>query len=578
MKPSTWTLAIGFVCAHAGIRVSHADPPAPPPSIETSSYNVFDLIAGHISLKLKVSTITSVELKALGSLPCKVTPKPTVGVPHSITLALHSCNAILQQVIPGSLEITTEVPHGAGKPQRWKGTISFDPGIEVVGKTSYDPAARTLDLTRLRAAAVPGAGDVAFYDVTSRRWTSKTLGPSLDIPYQRPNSSVFAKLPDGLLLGLPLGGDHGNAGPFDCELYTNHAALSETYRALDYQPYCIDQANPSGSPVITLNQHNILPPNNYQLLIVRHWDNVVPVLTFNGAGIGLAAPSFVKIDSSGKAEVTSQTGALQGRSVLESHPEEGYEISAFLLAPHAPGYSHLTLTFTAVAAPAASESAVAAKAGGADDAKDPGKDAKDKDAKDKGDDSGSSAPANAHTIGIDLITDEAYAGALRLGVSQVFARTHRYSSFTPSTGAQAQIERIDSRPLEVTLGYSIYGDIFTGGRTYNIAYGGGALSQIGHWLLRHTGLYAGVGVLGYEGGKLDYLRSLYLGVELDVNRNIAFGFAWNLRRRDQLADAMVGGPVPASGIQTRSDAQSTCAVFLNVTTEFFEFAKGAVKL
>lgn len=575
MKPIELALVLGIVCAHAGIRVSRADPPAAPePPIVPSSYNAFDLRDRRLTFELTAAAITAIEIEAPGGLACRGTPRPVGADRRRFEVGLDSCGAILQQASPGPLRVKVEARDADGKSRKWEGIIPFDAGIKVDGKASYDSSTRILDLANLRSA-IAAPLEVAFYNATIHRWEQMTLDDIHVVLDQRPSGMVFAKLPPrDLLVEIPFGSIHENLMPFECDPYAHHERLKKVYRDLDFQLYCIDQANPLGVPAITLNQHNIVPVNNYQILIVRHWDDVVPELTYHGAGVGLTAPSFVKLDSSGKAEVTSQTGTLQGRSVLERYPGEGYEISAFLLAPHAPGYSHFDLTFASVVAAAGGNSGGPYRGPDDDKAKDA---SNDKAGKDKSGDGGASAAASAHAIGFDVITDEAYSGALRLGVSHVFSNTHRYTSFTPPGGAQAQIERIDGRPLEIALGYSIYGDIVTGGRTYNISYGTG-LARAGYWVLRHTGLYAGVGVLGYDGGKLDYLRSLYFGVELDFNRNISLGFAWNLRRNDLLADAMVGGPVPPSGIQTRSEAQSTCAVILNVTSEFFEFAKGVVKL
>ena len=64
------------------------------------------------------------------------------------------------------------------------------------------------------------------------------------------------------------------------------------YRKLNYYLVCIDQATPHGVSQITLNRSNVVRPNYYGMLLVRHWDDVVPVLTYSGASITLSTAGF----------------------------------------------------------------------------------------------------------------------------------------------------------------------------------------------------------------------------------------------------------------------------------------------
>ena len=185
-----------------------------------------------------------------------------------------------------------------------------------------------------------------------------------------------------------------------------------------------------------------------------------------------------------------------------------------------------------------------------------------------------SSSSDPRSIGVDVITDTAYSGALKLGVAHIFGLYNHSYLATQHAGSNAsQITEVVATPTEITLGYSVYMDaLLHDGRTYDIAYGTG-FTRFLDAIEKHTGVFAALGVLGYENAKLDYLRTLYFGVEGDLGRRISVAATLAIHRDNELVAASVGGPVPATGIQTSSSYGVGFGLVFNVTGEFFEFVE-----
>jgi hypothetical protein len=259
--------------------------------------------------------------------------------------------------------------------------------------------------------------------------------------------------------------------------------------------------------------------------------------------------------------------------------DDGTMVSAFMLAPHGAGATHVDVVFTPVGSATAKTDDDDTPATAKIDFEIPKGETtpkvtvtmpETKDAKKPDADAKPTTPAPA-SIGLDWITDEPYSGALRLGVGfSPFNHTAHYSSFTPSGTAQAEIVESDVTNADVVVGYSVYCETFgRGGRTYHI----GRVYDI---ICKHLGVYGGVGVLGYDGTKLDYLKSLYIGPEIQINRNVALAFTLNIRRGEHLESGRVGGMVATSGLDVGSRVSPAFGIVFNVTTEFLEFAQDTV--
>lgn len=416
------------------------------------------------------------------------------------------------------------------------------------GNSALDLAKATLHVERV-AKLVPGTDpEIAFYDGDVHSWR-KMPAEAVELERKSLGDKIYIRAKDrDAVYVLANPALRPKPGKFDC-LKSYDTDLAGIYRKdILGTKICIDQTA-TGRPQITHNTNNIVTPNYYQILLVRHWDDVVPVVTYDGARVAFVAAGYEELKK-GEGTSAPATGnpapgnPLQGRAIV--HAEDGWSVSAFVIAPHEPGYSRLQVEFFSTnslpdsVAPAAGTTPPAAA---------------------------TASPTNK--IGIDVITDQAYSGALRLGVGFATSPIHRYSRFEATTGAQPEIHEDTGRPLEVVVGYAVYLDyLFCGGRTYNV---------FRCSALRHMSLFFGVSALGYDGAKADYLRSIYTGLEFEAGRNISVAVGLNLRRDDELDGAFIGGPIPPSGIPTRTRIAPGLGIVFNVSSEFFEFALEHVK-
>src|SRR6202012_87791 len=125
------------------------------------------------------------------------------------------------------------------------------------------------------------------------------------------------------------------------------------------------------------------------------------------------------------------------------------------------------------------------------------------------------------------------------------------------------------------IGYSLYADVLKGGRIYDL----GCLDWFSTcYVMKHSGLYIGVGAVQTSGGTFDYLRSLHIGPEIDISRNLSFAFTLVMHKQtvlERVNGLGVGSPIPASGIPTTTQYGRGIGLMFNFTSEFFEFAEHA---
>jgi hypothetical protein len=166
------------------------------------------------------------------------------------------------------------------------------------------------------------------------------------------------------------------------------------------------------------------------------------------------------------------------------------------------------------------------------------------------------------------LVPQVYSSALRFGIGMVFgASDHSYSARKPPGGDVSTI--IDNgAPYaipEITLGFAPFlnGLGPNHGRVYT------------HYTqsISHLAPYVGVGVLTATTGQVQWLRSLYLGVEYELFSNCSVAVTWVLRRTDALAPGLeVGTQVGDTTTLTATRYASGIGLVFNFTPDFLKFA------
>lgn len=291
---------------------------------------------------------------------------------------------------------------------------------------------------------------------------------------------------------------------------------------------CIDQANAAGLARILRNKRHYVATHSFGRLAIRHWKTVVPVVSFSGSAVGLPAPGLA-----GAAAAGSSTSTLIDGQGLAGGTTGDRLTSTVFIPPHAPGTLHMDVKFV--------------------------------DATDN---------TKVRTItSVDLIVDQGYAGALRLGLGHVWGTQERsYSALQRTKDSPKEIVEQSTEPTEVVVGYSLYFDGFSvQGRTYNL------LSHCWYcWFWRHAGIFAGFGALSYANGNVDFLRSIHVGPELEISRNISVAATVVYRRNSVLSGGLQpGGPAPEGEIPTSSRYDWGLGLVITFAPEFAKFATSA---
>ena len=119
----------------------------------------------------------------------------------------------------------------------------------------------------------------------------------------------------------------------------------------------------------------------------------------------------------------------------------------------------------------------------------------------------------------------------------------------------------------LVIGYSLYWDgLFRPqGRTYNLI--------SGSWLARHAGLFVGFGALSFANSNVDFLRSIHVGPELELSRNISIATTFVYRRGTTLAgDLRAGGAAPEGTIPTSTTYSWGAGLVLTLSFDAVKFA------
>ncbi|HEU4729894.1 MAG TPA: hypothetical protein VFT22_18485 [Kofleriaceae bacterium] len=165
---------------------------------------------------------------------------------------------------------------------------------------------------------------------------------------------------------------------------------------------------------------------------------------------------------------------------------------------------------------------------------------------------------------VELLVEETYAGALRVGVGGVFggAIDRGFTLRTAPGSGQQEIVAGNGGDVdaELVVGASIF--LEEGGRGYAVP---------GH--NKHFAPYFGIGVLNQTDSGLKTFRSFQLGLEYELNPHFSIAVTAVARRITRLSGASVGDPVQMSGsIPTETDFAFGWGIVINLSPDFLRLA------
>lgn len=291
----------------------------------------------------------------------------------------------------------------------------------------------------------------------------------------------------------------------------------------------VDQANALGVPRISYNPNNYIKANSFGRVRVRHWKNVAPTLSTTGTGAALTVPT-----EGGGSMVEKATPNI-GASLLGDDGDA--LVSEFVVVPRAPGALNVAIKFNDVA----------------------------------------DASKSRGEIGAEILVDKAFSGAFRFGVARVFDLDDvRYVGVQNEDEEPFIIKKNTATPHEVVIGISLYSQWLArqGGRTYFLTptydhwY-----SAVPRWLWHHAGLYVGLGALSYVPNNPELLKSVHLGVELELTQNLSLALTAVVRRTPVLGDGLyVGDEIPSASANTSDTYRVGYGLVLNFSTDFLRVA------
>lgn len=186
--------------------------------------------------------------------------------------------------------------------------------------------------------------------------------------------------------------------------------------------------------------------------------------------------------------------------------------------------------------------------------------------------SGTGAPGpKKTTYAYEFYVPHVYGGALRLGIGaiRVHGLEHNYGIRKVAGSDFSQIVDNGADPvnMEIVVGYAPFlaSKIFSefGGRTY--------MNDENPWL--RIAPYFGFGAIVSSNSKIEWLRSLYVGIEYELMPGSSLALTTVIRRVDALANRLsVGMPVADGTNLTRVNYEYGWGVVFNFTPAFFQFA------
>lgn len=171
------------------------------------------------------------------------------------------------------------------------------------------------------------------------------------------------------------------------------------------------------------------------------------------------------------------------------------------------------------------------------------------------------------TYRTEVTVEELYIGAFRLGLGPVFqgAVERSYAAEVMPGSQQAQIvaKTSGTTDLELVLGFAPYLlDYYQRG-------GRASISRRTSYIAP----YVGLGLVNAKENSLELLKSLHLGVELELSPGFSFATTFVMRRVTRLADGYhVGMPVNAPDVPTTTGYNWGWGLVANFSPEFFKVA------
>lgn len=400
----------------------------------------------------------------------------------------------------------------------------------LLGSASLNNAALTLP------DGFPDFTEIAYFSTKTKRWKIVKLDAAThmaEVDLIGATGVVYARSLTSSIFKINWKRSHSKA---DAEAFKKEC-ISRTFKKvpgteafpnLQYA-VCLDAANDEGVFRAVYDKQTVVAPNNTGAIIVQHLSGYAIQTTTSGSSVALTTPTTEGVLA---AIVPAFAGALAA-----SDPASGeFTYSIILIPPHAPGAFHIDLKLV----------------------------------------DGTDATKVKGTYGVDFIVDQPYSGGLRIGFGYLTnLKDENFSSHKLPGSDQSQILSTNASPIELVLGYTLYLDAFGNGRTYGLKYGTG-WEYLGNVITRHLGVYVGVGVLGVQSTNVDFLKSIHVGLEVELSRNISFAITYYTRRSSKLPENLnlhVGGPAPDGGdIPGDSELTHGLGLVVNVTSDFFKFA------
>lgn len=168
---------------------------------------------------------------------------------------------------------------------------------------------------------------------------------------------------------------------------------------------------------------------------------------------------------------------------------------------------------------------------------------------------------------IELIVEQTYSGAVRIGIGFPFsgAQDAKYGVVTRSGSEQAEVaaEGFGVTDLELVVGYSVYLDR-----------GGRSLVRGCHPFC--LGPFFGIGVFAPEAQGSKFIKSAYLGFELELSPNFSASINAVARRVTRLQEGyQVGSAVDGSEAPVREGIGFGGGVVLTFSPDFLRLARPA---
>ena len=188
---------------------------------------------------------------------------------------------------------------------------------------------------------------------------------------------------------------------------------------------------------------------------------------------------------------------------------------------------------------------------------------------------------------IELIVDERYAGAVRLGFSTVLKPLDSSLGIQQRGDDRVLTEYQNEVDLEIVVGYAFFPEAFRGGRSYLGAHDYKDQAKVNcDWRLpvlqSCLAPYVAFGFLSAKGREqtvvFEALKSVYFGMEVEFHPNMSLAFAGVVRRVSRFQENYAAGAVVPSTLEeppSRDVIHPGFAIMLNISPNIFKVVSDA---